>query len=55
MIAAVTLQRLALRWLQEWMRKALVVWTGGMKMTRRGVRSCSALSGSGYHGYGAHL
>jgi hypothetical protein len=31
------------------------VWTGEMKMARRGVRSCSALSGSGYHRYGAHL
>jgi hypothetical protein len=44
MTAAATLQRLALRRAQEWMRGASAVWTGEMKMARRGVRSSSALS-----------
>jgi hypothetical protein len=56
MIAAVTPRRLVegqgMGQTQEERHWRCGTDSGGMKMTRRGVRCCSALSGSGYHRVG---
>jgi hypothetical protein len=54
MIAAATLQRLVEGPWGRLKKKGIGGVDGEKKMTRRGVRCCSALSGSGYHRYGAY-